>query len=118
MHLERSLRLGKGLEELEIQKRIENILTATLFLVGPNTQMSPRDLKRLAVTSVKNCKGIVDFAVPADHRVKLKECKKRHKYLDFARELKKPWNINVTITPIVIGALSTVTKGLVKMTWK
>ena len=31
---------------------------------------------------------IVDFAVPADHRIKLKECKKKDKYLDLARELK------------------------------
>ena len=36
----------------------------------------------------KICK-IVDFALPADHRIKLKECEKRDKYLDLARELKK-----------------------------
>ena len=36
----------------------------------------------------KICK-IVDFAVPAEHRIKLKECEKRDKYLDLARELKK-----------------------------
>ncbi len=34
------------------------------------------------------CK-IVDFAVPAYHRIKLKECEKKDKYLDLARELKK-----------------------------
>ena len=34
------------------------------------------------------CK-IVDFAVPADLRIKLKECEKKDKYLDLARELKK-----------------------------
>ena len=34
------------------------------------------------------CK-IVDFAIPANHRIKLKECKKKDKYLDVARELKK-----------------------------
>ena len=35
-------------------------------------------------------------------------------YLDPARELKKKrWNMKVTVIPIVIGALSTVTKGLV-----
>ena len=34
------------------------------------------------------CK-IVDFAVPADHRIKLKECEKKDKYPDLARELKK-----------------------------
>ena len=32
---------------------------------------------------------IVDFAVSADNRVKLKESEKRNKYLDLARELKK-----------------------------
>ena len=31
----------------------------------------------------------MDFAVPADHRVKLKEREKKDKYLDLARELKK-----------------------------
>ncbi len=34
------------------------------------------------------CK-IVDFAVTADNRIKLKECEKKDKYLDLARELKK-----------------------------
>ena len=29
---------------------------------------------------------VVDFAVPADHRLKLKENEKKDKYLDFARE--------------------------------
>ena len=32
---------------------------------------------------------IVDFAVAADHRIKLKECEKKDKYLNLARELKK-----------------------------
>ena len=31
----------------------------------------------------------MDFAIPADHRVKLKESEKRDKYVDLARELKK-----------------------------
>ena len=49
------------------------------------------------------CK-IVDFAVPADQRIKLKECEKKDKYLNLARELKKVWNMKVTIGPIVISA--------------
>ena len=61
----------------------------------------------------RTCK-IVDFAVTADHRIKLKECAKKDKYLDLARELKKLWNMQVTIIPIVIGAFGTVTKGLLK----
>ena len=36
----------------------------------------------------RTCK-IVYFAVPADHRIKLKECEKKDKYLDLTRELKK-----------------------------
>ena len=38
--------------------------------------------------SERNCK-IVDFAVPADHRIEIKECEQKDKYLDFPRELKK-----------------------------
>ena len=35
----------------------------------------------------RTCK-IIDFVLPADHRIKLKECEKKDKYLDLARELK------------------------------
>ena len=59
------------------------------------------------------CK-IVDFAVPTDNRINLKEREKKDKYLDLARELKKLRNMNVTIVPLVIGALGTITKGLLK----
>ena len=45
----------------------------------------------------------------------LKESKKSNKYVELAWELKKQWNTKVTILPIVIGALGTVTKGLVKV---
>ena len=58
--------------------------------------------------------SIVDFAVPAYHRIKLKECQRKDKYLDLARELKKIWNMKVMIVPIMIGAFGTVTKGLLK----
>ena len=56
----------------------------------------------------------VDFAIPADHRIKLKECEKKDKYHDLARELKNLWNMKVTIIPIVIGAIGKVTTGLLK----
>ena len=58
----------------------------------------------------RTCK-IVDFAVPADHGIKPKECEKKDKYLYLARELKnKLWNMQVTIIPIIIGAFGTVTQ--------
>ena len=60
-----------------------------------------------------NCK-IVNFAVLADHRIKLKECEKKDKDHGLARVLKKLWNMQVTIIPIVIGPFGRVTKGLLK----
>ena len=45
----------------------------------------------------KKKKRTVDFALPADHRIKLKEREKKDKYHDFARKLKKLWNMKVTI---------------------
>ena len=71
-----------------------------------NQQQKKKKKKRI-------CK-IVDFAVPAEHRINLKESEKKDKYLDLARELKKLWNMKVTIVPIVIGALGIITKGLLK----
>ena len=35
-------------------------------------------------------------------------------YLNLARELKMLWNMKMTIIPIVIGAMGTVTKGLIQ----
>ena len=71
------------------------------------------DLIIINKTKKRICK-IVDLAAPAVRRRKLKECEKKDKYLDLARELKKLWNMKVTIIPIVIGAFGTVTKGLLK----
>ena len=55
-----------------------------------------------------------DNAVPADHRIKVKESEKKDKYLELFRGLKKTWNMKAPIIPIVIGAFGTVTKGLLK----
>ena len=52
---------------------------------------------------------LVDFAIPVDHGVNIKENKKRDKYLDCARKLKKLW---VTVKSIVIGVLEMVPKNL------
>ena len=58
---------------------------------------------------MKTC-WFVDFAVPGDHKIILKD-----KYLDLARELKKElWNMKIIINQIVICALDTVIKGLVQ----
>ena len=57
---------------------------------------------------------MVDFAVPADQRVKLKEGEKRDEYLDLARELKQLRHIKVTVIPIVNCLLSTVIERLIQ----
>ena len=57
----------------------------------------------------RTCK-IVDFAVPADHRINLKE-NENNKYLDLARELKKLWNMKVTIVPIKLKGLENLEVG-------
>ena len=56
----------------------------------------------------------MDFAVPADRKVNLKEGEKKNKYLGLARKLNKLRNMKVKVIPIVTGALGIVTKGLVQ----
>ena len=56
----------------------------------------------------------MDFAISADHWIKLKETEKRDKFLDLAWELKKLWNMKVTVISIEVGALGTITKGLIQ----
>ena len=43
-----------------------------------------------------------------------KNSEKKVKFQDFARELKKLWNMKVTMIPVVTGALGTITKGLIQ----
>ena len=70
----------------------------------------------MTLWKIKRTGQIVDFAVSADHWVKLKESGKKDKYLDLARESKKLWNMDVTVIPIVIGMLSTVIQRINKET--
>ena len=56
----------------------------------------------------------MDFAAPTEHRIKLKECEKKDKYLDLPRELKRLLNMNVTIVSIVTGAFGSVSNGVLK----
>ena len=68
--------------------------------------------RRLYLITINKAERTCRIVVPVDQRVKANECKKRHHYLDLARELKKLWNMKVTIITTVIGAPGTVTKGL------
>ena len=55
-----------------------------------------------------------DFAIPVDHRVKIKESEKRDKYLNLARELKSLWNMKVTVITNIFGIFEMVLNGVEK----
>ncbi len=57
----------------------------------------------------------MNLTVPANHRVKMKKKEKIDKYLDLARELKKLWNMRVTVIPIIVSALEALLSGLKKI---
>ena len=59
------------------------------FEIQTGHQISARRPDLIMINKKKITCRIVNFVVSAEHRVKLKECKKRAKYLDLVRELKK-----------------------------
>ena len=95
---------------------IENDIHKLLwdFNIQTDHLISARRQDLIIMNKKKRICEIVDFVVPADHRINLKECEKKDKYLDLARELKKLWNMKVTIVRIVIGAFGTIIKGSLK----
>ena len=72
------------------------------FYIHTDNLISARrpDLIIINKNKKKRIYKIVVFAVPGDHRIKLKEGEKKGKYLDLARELKKLWNMKVTIVQL------------------
>ena len=71
---------------------LENDTHKLLWDFGINTDHQISDWRPDLIIIKKKKEGIckiVDFVVRTDHRIKLKECEKKDKYLDHARELKK-----------------------------
>ena len=58
------------------------------FEIQTDHLISVRRPDLVIIKKERTCR-IVEFAVPADHRVKSKDSEKKDKYLDLARELKK-----------------------------
>ena len=103
----------------ELHKKLKFYNTSKWYMRNPTSLLEThilfRDLEIKMSHPISRTSRIVKFAVPIDHqRVKLKECEKEDEYRDFAMELKKLWNMKVTIIPIAVGALDTVTKGLLQ----
>ena len=59
------------------------------FEIQTDHLISARRPDLIIINKKERTFSIVDFAVPVDHRVVLKECEKRDKYLDLAWKLKK-----------------------------
>lgn len=58
---------------------------------------------------------IIDVACPFNTRVKNKEQEKVENYQDLKQEIGSVWNChNVKIIPIIVGALGTAPRGLIK----
>ena len=74
--------------------------------LGKTTRSYDSQHKRIQKRK-KRTNRIVDFAVPLEHSIKLKEHRKRDKYRDLTRELKNYW----TMIPVMVGALRTIFKG-------
>ena len=87
------------IEELEIRRKIESLHTTPLLKSVRIQRWFPKTwgdhlilawrLDLIIMNKKKRPCKIVDFAVLVDHRIKLKECEKKDKYLDLAKELKK-----------------------------
>ena len=56
---------------------------------NPGKKTRPHNNQQKKKKKRKRICKIVDFAVPADHGISLKESEKKDEYLDLARELKK-----------------------------
>ena len=133
------LGLGKGAGRVENQRTSRDHPNYCIVKICPNTEKSPEELMRLAVikTRVKNHKPVwnsqginynsnhwqekitghqVDFDVPVDQQVKIKESETINKYLDLAGELQKLWNVKIKVIAIV-DEIKTIPKDRGKKEW-
>ena len=76
------------------------------------TAMAARRLDIVLLNKKKRTCHLVNFTIQADNGVKMKDTEKIFKYLDFARELKKQWNMKITVIPIIVDAVGMVPKDL------
>ena len=75
-----------------------------LKIINKKKQKNKNKKKKKRKKKQKRTWKIVDFAVPADHRVKLKESEKNTSTL--LRNWKNEWNMKVTVILMVIGAVT------------
>ena len=85
------------------------------FEIQTDHQISARRLDHIIINKKKKKENLQNCGLwcPSEPHSEIERMWKDG-YFDFARELKKLWNMKVTVTPIVIGALGTLTKGLLQ----
>ena len=54
---------------------------------------------------------LIDVAISGDRNVIKKEAEKILKYEDLTIEIQRMWNVKTTVTPVIIGAPSTISKS-------
>jgi hypothetical protein len=60
---------------------------------------------------------LTDAAIPSDRKVIQEYSEKKLKYESLSIEIPRKWNMKCFVTPVIIGATGTVTKGI-KNIWK
>jgi hypothetical protein len=53
---------------------------------------------------------LIDVATPGDRNVIKKEAEKSLKYKDLIIEIQRMWNVKTKLTPVIIGAIGTISK--------
>ena len=78
---------------MELSKKLKFDYTNKWYFEKQTDHLMPVRRPGLVIVNSKKKKKrtyrIVDFAVPTDYKVKIKENEKRDKYLELVRELKK-----------------------------
>ena len=79
------------------------------FKIQMNQHISARP--PIVLINKKRTHDLVDFAVLADHRMKIEKSEKQNNYLDVEHK-KQFWNMKVMVITIVVRALRTIFKKL------
>ena len=83
------------------------------FNVQTDHEIEHRRPDIILVDKKNHTATIIDIAVPGDSRVAAKEQDKITVYQDLKREIKKLWKLkSVSVVPIVVGALGSVSVNL------
>ena len=84
----------------------------------PETVTHNKHNNTIIITVVKDsvnstCK-LIDMTIPSDGNIALKEIGKKSKYKDLELETQRMWHVKTEVTPVVVGVLGTVKKGMVE----